>query len=101
MSWSADLVQANGWQRSFQPSMKASIARMRSRLVLFALGTNAGIKHVAGGDHGHSEAALRHVRRLHITRDNLRRAIVKLVNATLAARDPALWGTGSACASDS
>jgi len=69
--------------------------------VLFALGTNAGIKHVAGGDHGHSEAALRHVRRLHITRDNLRRAIVKLVNATLAARDPALWGTGSACASDS
>ncbi|MGZ6869220.1 MAG: Tn3 family transposase, partial [Frankiaceae bacterium] len=72
-----------------------SDARSGSRLQI-TLGTNAGIKHVAGGDHGHSEAALRHVRRLHITRDNLRRAIVKLVNATLAARDPALWGTGSA-----
>ena len=60
-----------------------------------------GSSTVAGGDHGHSEAALRHVRRLHVTRDNLRRAIATLVNATLAARDPALWGTARACASDS
>ena len=40
---------------------------------------------VATGEHGESEAALRHVRRHFITRDNLRRAITKLVNATFAA----------------
>ncbi|TDP33018.1 Tn3 transposase DDE domain-containing protein [Nocardia ignorata] len=48
-----------------------------------------------------SEAALRHVRRHFITRDNLRRATTKLVNATFAARDPNWWGSGTACASDS
>ena len=76
--------------------------RRRLLLCLFALGTNMGIRAiVATGEHGESEAALRHVRRHFITRDNLRRAIAKLVNATLAARDPTWWGTGSACASDS
>jgi hypothetical protein len=75
--------------------------RERLLLVLFALGTNTGIKHVADGDHGHSEAALRHVRRLHVTKENLRRAISTLVNANYAARDPELWGAGTACASDS
>ncbi|MET9030802.1 hypothetical protein ABZW96_35065 [Nocardia sp. NPDC004168] len=42
------------------------------------------------GEHEESEAALRQVRRHSITRDNLRRAITKLVNATFAARDPLL-----------
>ena len=56
---------------------------------------------VATGEHGETEAALRHVRRLFVTRDNLRRAIATLVNATFAARDPRWWGTGTACASDS
>jgi len=82
-------------------STPASLLRERLLLVLFALGTNTGIKHLAGGDHGHSEAALRHVRRLHVTKENLRRAITTLVNANYAARDPALWGGGTACASDS
>ena len=76
--------------------------RRRLLLCLFALGTNMGIKAiVATGEHGESEAALRHVRRHFITRDNLRRAIAKLVNGTLQARDPGWWGTGTACASDS
>ncbi len=81
--------------------MPATVLRERLLLVLFALGTNTGIKQVADGDHGHSEAALRHVRRLYVTRENLRRATVKLVNTTRAARDPQLWGAGTACASDS
>jgi Tn3 transposase DDE domain/Domain of unknown function (DUF4158) len=76
--------------------------RRRLLLDLFALGTNMGIRAiVATGEHGESEAALRHVRRHFITRDNLRRAITKLVNATFAARDPHWWGIGTACASDS
>lgn len=76
--------------------------RRRLLLCLFALGTNMGIKAIVStGEHSESEAALRHVRRHFITRDNLRRAIAKLVNATFDARDPAWWGSGTACASDS
>jgi TnpA family transposase len=41
------------------------------------------------------------VRRHFITRDNLRRAVAKVVNATFEARDPAWWGSGTATASDS
>ena len=40
------------------------VLRRRLLLVLFALGTNVGIARVATGDHGETEAALRHVRRL-------------------------------------
>jgi hypothetical protein len=74
---------------------------------LFALGTNVGIKRiadglaVAGGELGDIEAALRRVRASHVTRDNLRKAVRRLVNATLGMRDPAWWGQGTACASDS
>ncbi len=74
----------------------------RLLLVLYALGTNLGIKAVvSGGDHGETEAALRRVRRMFITRDNLRAAVVKVVSQTFARRDEAWWGTGTACASDS
>jgi TnpA family transposase len=76
--------------------------RRRLLLCLFALGTNMGIKAVASSaEHGQSEAALRHVRRHHITRDNLRAAIRRVVDATLEARDPQWWGDGTASASDS
>ena len=78
--------------------------RRRLLLVLFGLGTNMGVRRVVAageGEHGETEAQLRHVRRLYVNRDNLRRAISRLVNATFAVRDQALWGTGTACASDS
>ncbi len=76
--------------------------RRRLLLVLFALGTNIGIRQVVAiGEHGETEAALRHVRRHFVTRDNLHRAVTKLISATFAARDPAWWGQGTACASDS
>ena len=78
-----------------------AVLRRRLLLVLFALGTNVGIRHVAGGEGGESEAMLRRVRRLFVNRDNLRRAVARLVNATFAVRDEALWGKGTACASDS
>ena len=81
----------------------------RLLLVLFGLGTNMGIKRVAdgaasaSGDGGtaDSEAALRRVRPLFIKRDNLRGAIRRIVNETLAAQDVSLWGHGTSCASDS
>ena len=41
------------------------------------------------------------MRRTRVNRDNLRRAVARLVNATFEVRDEALWGEGTACASDS
>ncbi|MET9387682.1 Tn3 family transposase [Streptomyces sp. NPDC002928] len=80
---------------------RATLQR-RLLLALFALGTNMGIRSiVATGEHGESEAALRHIRRHFITVDNLRAAVTRLVNATFSARDTAWWGQGNACASDS
>ncbi|NGO71269.1 Tn3 family transposase, partial [Streptomyces boncukensis] len=78
------------------------VLRRRLLLVLFALGTNMGIKRVTvTGKHGESEAVLRRTRHLFVNRANLRAALVKLVNATFAARDEQWWGAGTACASDS
>lgn len=70
---------------------------------LFALGTNMGIRQwVATGDQDtDDEAALRRVRASHITRENLRRAIVTVINDTLASRDPKWWGKATTTASDS
>jgi len=74
----------------------------RLLLVLFALGTNMGIRQMAiTGEHGVGEAELRHVRAAYVTRENLRQAITAVVNATLEARDLAWWGEATSTASDS
>jgi len=78
------------------------ILRQRLLLVLFALGTNMGIRQIAAsGEHGQDEGALRRVRASHITQENLRRAIARVVNATFEARDPQWWGEATSTASDS
>ncbi|MEI5100225.1 Tn3 family transposase [Streptomyces sp. PmtG] len=79
-----------------------AVLRRRLLLVLFALGTNMGIKRVtATGKHGESEAVLRRTRHLFVNRANMRAGLVKLVNSTFTARDEQWWGEGTACASDS
>lgn len=76
--------------------------RRRLLLCLYGLGTNTGLKRIAAGEHGESYADLRYVRRRFITRDNVRAAIVQVVNAVLAARRADIWGEGTTtCASDS
>jgi len=83
---------------------------LRARLLLtsFGLWTNMGIKRVVDGANAAvgdgqrvSEAVLRRLRRLYGTRDNFRRAVTRLVNATFEIRDERWWGDGTACASDS
>ncbi len=74
----------------------------RLLLVLFALGTNMGVRQMAiTGEHGQGEAELRHVRATYVTRENLRQAVTTVVNATLEGRDPAWWGQATSTASDS
>ena len=85
-----------------QERIPREVLRRRLLLVLFALGTNMGIRQiVATGEHGETEAALRHVRLYFVTRDSLRRAIARLVSATFQVRDESWWGQGTACAPDS
>jgi hypothetical protein len=74
----------------------------RLLLVLFALGTNMGIRQMAAtGEHGVGEAEPRHVRSTFVTREDLRAAITTVVNATLEAREPQWWGEATSTASDS
>ncbi|MET9503547.1 Tn3 family transposase [Streptomyces sp. NPDC006622] len=86
-------------------NLSKDVLRRRLLLVLFGLGTNMGIKRVAvTGKHGESEATLRRVRHLFVNRANMRTALVKLmklVNATFAARDEMWWDSGTACAPNS
>lgn len=83
-------------------ALPKDVLRRRLLMCLFALGTNMGIRAlVATGQHAEDEGALRRVRASHITRENLRRAIVTVVNATFAARDPRWWGKATTTASDS
>ena len=77
---------------------------LRSRLLLclHGLGTNAGLQRMAGGDSKTSYKDLLYVRQRYVTVDGLRQAIATVVNGTLRARNPEIWGEATtACASDS
>lgn len=74
----------------------------RLLLCLFGLGTNTGLSSVSMGDHGVSYHHLQYTRRRFIGKDELRRAIGQVVDATLAIKSPHIWGeTATWCASDS
>jgi TnpA family transposase len=76
--------------------------RRRLLLCLYGLGTNTGLGRIAAGEHDESWSDLRYVRRRFITRDHVRDAIARVVNAAFAARSPQVWGEGTTtCASDS
>ncbi|MFF3617493.1 Tn3 family transposase [Streptomyces sp. NPDC002580] len=82
--------------------LPAEVLAERLMLAIYAYGTNAGIRSVAGGAHGHTEEEIRYVRRRYLTPEAARQIAVEIANATFAARDAGLWGTGStAVASDS
>ena len=71
-------------------------------LALYALCTNAGLKRLAAGVADVSIDELAHVHRRYIDAGALRAACAKVANATLAIRNPQIWGAfGTTCASDS
>ena len=64
------------------------------------MATGAGLKRVAAGVEDVSYKELLHVRRRFVHAEALRAAARQVANATLAIRNPAVWGeTGTACAS--
>lgn len=74
----------------------------RLLLLVYAYGTNTGVRAVAAGDHGHSEDDPRYTRRRYMTVPACREVARAIANATFAARQAWLWGEGTtAVASDS
>lgn len=75
--------------------------RRRLLLVLYALGTNLGLKRIhAAAEPGCSYDDLRYFLSRFITLDGVRQSNIALVNRILALRNPRIWGRGTACASD-
>jgi TnpA family transposase len=82
-------------------ALHPAVLQKRLLLCLYGLGTNTGLKQVSMGDHGESYDSLRYVYERFVNPAALRNAIGQLVNATLAVRQPHIWGEGSmACAAD-
>jgi TnpA family transposase len=78
------------------------VLAQRLLLAVYAYGTNTGIRAVAAGEHGHTEDDIRYVRRRYLSAETARAMAVEIANAAFAARQQAIWGTGStAVASDS
>ena len=81
--------------------MDPSTLQRRLLLCLYGSGTNTGLKSMAA-DPEDDYKDLLYVRRRYLSIEGLRQAIAQVVNATLAARLPHIWGEGTtACASDS
>ncbi len=78
------------------------ILQKRLLICLYALGTNTGIRRLSFGELGENYTDLLYVRERFIHKPQLRNAIAEVVNGTLAARQPHIWGEGTTtCASDS
>jgi TnpA family transposase len=74
----------------------------RLLLTLYGLGTNTGLKRVSNGQPDIEYKDLLYIRRRYVTKEQLREAIRKAVNAIFAVREERIWGEGTtACASDS
>ncbi|MHC4610675.1 MAG: Tn3 family transposase, partial [Planctomycetota bacterium] len=106
-----DVLKETDLQVGFTGEFKSVASRVildpatrqrRLLLCLYGLGTNVGLKGVSMGEHGEDYESLRYVRERFIQKESLQNAIARVTNATLAARQPHIWGEGSvACASDS
>jgi len=82
-------------------SIAAEPLRKRKLLCIYGIATNLGIKRISAGDHGETEGDLTYVLKRFLSKDQLRRAISLLVNATLEVKLASIWGEGTSCASDS
>jgi len=83
-------------------ALEPDTLQKRLILSLYALGTNAGLKRISAGEHGESYRDLMYVRRKFIHKNNLKSAILEVVNAIFGIRVQDVWGDATTtCASDS
>lgn len=80
--------------------LDGDLLQKRLLLCLYALGSNTGLKRVSAANDDASHSDLSYVKRRFINEDNVKAAIVDVVNEIIAIRDPTIWGeatTGCAC----
>lgn len=76
--------------------------RKRLLLCLCALGNNTGLKRMSASNGAENYSDLRYIKRRFINSENIRNALVEVINATIDIRDPKIWGEASTgCACDS
>jgi len=80
-------------------NLDRDILRERLLLSLHGLGTNTGLKRMSAGQQDTRYKDLLYVRRRFITKEHIREAITRVVNATFRVRLPEIWGeaTHSLC----
>lgn len=106
-----DVLKEAALDTGFLDGFETSVSRealpraLRDRrllLALYAAGTNAGLKRVAAGVSDVSYDELLHIHRRYVEPSALRAAAGRVADATLAIRNPIIWGeAGTACAADS
>lgn len=80
--------------------LDGDLLQKRLLLCLYALGSNTGLKRVSAANDDASHSDLSYVKRRFINEDNVKVAIVDVINEIIAIRDPVIWGeatTGCAC----
>jgi TnpA family transposase len=86
--------------KASRKNLKREVLRYRLLLCLYAIGTNVGLKCVSSANDDVQYSELRYVKRRFLTVENVRQAIVEVINKILEIRDPRIWGvatTGVSC----
>lgn len=86
--------------KACRKNLEKEVLRYRLLLCLYAIGTNTGLKCVSSANENVQHSELRYVKRRFLTVDNVRQAIIEVINKILEIRDPRIWGTattGVAC----
>ena len=93
-----DCFTSTGSREAIDPELLLK----RLLLCIYGIGTNMGLKRMAGVDPNIDVEHLRYTRRRYLHKDHVRAAITQVVNALLRIRQEAIWGEAtSTCASDS
>lgn len=86
--------------KASRKNLEKEVLRYRLLLCLYAIGTNTGLKCISSANDHVQYSDLRYVKRRFLTVDNVRQAIIEIINKILEIRDPRVWGvatTGVAC----
>lgn len=81
-------------------NLSKDVLRFRLLLCLYGIGTNTGLKCISASNDNVKYNDLRYVKRRYITVEDVRQAIIEVVNKNLEIRDPRIWGiatTGVSC----
>jgi len=87
---------------AMRETLSRKVLQKRLILILYALGTNTGLKRIAvGNEDNENYQDLIYLKRKFLNKNNLREAIAHISNEIFKIRMESIWGVGTSCASDS